>query len=332
MVYLIKKDRMANAQLIQMAKDLGKSQGFNDIGGAFEQSFTKWVDKVETQVQERETKRKEGDAKVAKFMANLPSDATLPKIPASAKNTVAAYLKDTRMKYADHAKALRDLDAKDETYQEHVSEMNKITADWDNLNQQFTKLVDKRAEYLTLKDTGAVSKGNSPEEVALWSSIVTDQGMDISIQDGFLNIGTGDKVVALDDLPGITQVDNDTIKELQSISDELMKNNLEVTDSNREKIKYDIRQEVISNGMDSVRSIATDSAYGVEGGLKLSHDLLYNPEREEELIETVVEQWLAITEQATKDYKTQQENLWKKKHPVKPTPKKYSLDKFLLDN
>jgi len=164
----------------------------------------------------------------------------------------------------------------------------------------------------------------------MWSNIVADKNMKVSIGDGgYLSISTNNKNIALDELPKVIKKDDEALDAVHSISEDLIKHNLLVTEGNRDGIRDDIRDEITTNGINSVRSLATDNA---KGGLKLDHDLLYNPKREEELIDTVVEQWLNITTRAAAEGRKQKEDIYKAHHPVKPAKVDNFLDPIINEN
>ena len=82
---------MANAQLIKMAQDLGASKGFQDVGGAFTESFSKWVDEAGKNAQVAAAKHQESDARVVKFMESMPN-GNLAKITVKSREGVSAFL------------------------------------------------------------------------------------------------------------------------------------------------------------------------------------------------------------------------------------------------
>ncbi len=162
---------MADAQLIQMAKDIAKSKGFRDIGKDFEASFGKWMGTAEAALKERRDKRDEGIAKITKYMEKIPSHGNLPKVPAYAQEKVGAWLKGQRQKYATAARALKDLDPQSDEYLDHTNNMNRITQSVSRLNDQFSTLLEDKVAFMEGVDGDMISKATLAKDIETLSDV-----------------------------------------------------------------------------------------------------------------------------------------------------------------
>ena len=164
---------MANAQLIKMAQDLGASKGFQDVGGAFTESFSKWVDEAGKNAQVAAAKHQESDARVVKFMESMPN-GNLAKIPVKSREGVSAFLTEQRKIYATAAEATRNLEPGSAEYQDQVKVMNDVQQSFIQLDSEFTNLLEAKAEYIDAGENGDVSLANDPNQRSILDSVYTD--------------------------------------------------------------------------------------------------------------------------------------------------------------
>lgn len=311
---------MANAQLIQMAKEIGKSKGFVDVGAEFEASFGKWVGKAEEALKGRRKKRDEGIARVNDYMSKMPSHQSLPKIPPYAQEKVGAWLKDQRKAYGDNARAIRDLDPTTPEYQDRVNAMNKITQSMSNLNDQFSTLLEDKVSFMENVDNDNVSKGTTPEEIETLSKVYTDASeLGISAE-GHLNFGGKN----FDELPKWIAKNNQIPMALTQLNAKYYKNAQLISGPLEKSLKVEVESIIKSAGRQGIMSLAAD------GDLGLEEDLITNPERYEELVSKMVETWVGAITESSKIGKEQSDADWKMKHPKQPTTANYALDKYFF--
>ncbi len=314
---------MANAQLIQMAREIGKSKGFVDTGKEFEKSFGKWVGMAEETLKVRRDKRAEGTARVVDFMSKMPSHQSLPKIPAYAQEKVGAWLKEQRKVYGDNARAIRDLDPTSEEYQSHVNTMNKITQSMSNLNDQFDTLLEDKVSYMENVDKGQISNGTSAEAHNELSKVYTD-ATELGIsEDGRLDFGGK----SFDDLPKWFPKNDAIPMALTTLNAKYYKNAQEITGALGTNLKMQVEQIIKGAGRNGVMSLAADYENGV---LQIEEDLISNPARHEELIDKMVNTWVSAITESAKIGKEQSDADWKMKHPKNTTPAQYGLDRFFF--
>lgn len=324
---------MANQQLIQMAKDVGASQGFNDVGGAFEQSFSKWYGQAQAVVDERKKTKEAADARVADYMERIPG-GNLAKIPEYAKETVSNFLREGRNQYAEHANALRDLDPKDKEYQDHVNSMNKITQSFVTLDNQFTRLLEDKMDFMESVEFNTVSYGNKPEDIDFLSNAYTDAADMIFTPEGNILFEREGKQLALDELPKWVEVNSTVPAALAQLNAQYYKNGEEITGPLEQNLRVQIDTLVRSQGRHGVISLAADSPFSEDGrGLGVPDEILHDPEKLEDLTKMVVDNWVNAIKDSAKIGREQADAKWKRtRTPKTPPAPKYSLDKFLLDD
>ena len=330
---------MANQQLIQMAREVGASQGFNNAGEAFEASLSKWVDQAQSHIDERKKTKEAADARVADYMDKLPN-GNLAKIPEYAKETVASFLRDGRNSYAEHAHALRDLDPQDKEYQEHVSEMNRISQSFVTLDAQFSRLMENKMDYM--EDLGHTSYGNKPENIDFLSDAYTDTTDMIFTPEGNILFSKDGKELSLDELPKVVKTDYDASIKMLTLNRSYQEAGIEITGALEKNLRGEITAFVKSGGRDRIISLAADDIFEEGGkGLGVPDDLLHNPERFAELTEFVITNWIDIIKNSAAEGKRIQEEATTAKtnetiraRNATKTPKvpAYSLDKFAIED
>jgi hypothetical protein len=312
---------MANAQLIQMAKDIGKSKGFVDVGAEFEKSFSKWVGVAEAATKERRDKRDAGIARTTAWMDKMPSHASIPKVPAYAQEAVGSWLKDQRKAYGDAARAVKDLDPLSEEYQAQVGSMNKITQSMANLNDQFTSLLDDKVKFMDSVNEDSLSHANSPEDVDLLSTVYTDAAtMGIS-EDGRLDFNGK----SFDELPKMHAKNSEIPIALTQLNAKYYKTNRLIEGPMAKSLQLEVEQIIKSSGRPGIMSLAADSDLGIDP------ELIKDPARYEELVDKMVDTWVSAITESAKIGKEQSDADWKLRHPIKKNTPAYVLDKYFLD-
>lgn len=312
---------MANAQLIQMAKEIGKSKGFADAGAEFEKSLSKWMGVAEAATKERRDKRDAGIARTTAWMEKMPSHASIPKVPAYAQEAVGGWLKDQRKAYGDAARAIKDLDPLSEEYQAHVGTMNKITQSMTNLNDQFTTLLDDKVNFMESVNEDSISNATSPDDVDLLSTVYTDAAtMGIS-EDGRLNFNGK----SFDELPKYHTKNSQIPLALTQLNAKYYKTGRLIEGPMAKSLQLEVEQIIKSAGRPGIMSLAADSDLGIDP------ELIKDPARYEELVKKMTTTWVEAITDSAKIGKDQSDADWKMKHPVTKKTPAYSLDKFFLD-
>ena len=329
---------MANAQLIKMAQDLGASKGFQDVGGAFTESFSRWVDEAGKDAQVAAAKHQESDARVVKFMESIPN-GNISKIPTNAREGVSAFLTEQRKTYAAAAEATRNLEPGSVEYQEQVKVMNDVQQSFIQLDSEFTNLLEAKAEYLEAGENGEISLANDPDQRSVLDSVYTEMaGLSFSTEGNILFDNNGSPA-AVSELPSWfgTEQGQDLHDSLLSTLDPYAQKGYEITGGLEDEVRNRVYSTLKKAGRKAVQSLAVDVAYGNAGekGVALDDDLIRNPERYEELLDSVVSFWTESVKNSAKSVKEAEMGLLKEKKAINKTEKtpKYALDAdFLIDN
>ena len=224
----------------------------------------------------------------------MPAGIELSKIPPAQQENVANWSKQMKFKYAEAARILPTLEAGSEEYVEAMSTMTNIKNSFVNLNNNLETFKANKTEYLKSSSSGALSKGNDSKQGNLLASIYTDESDMIFDENGNMAFQNGDAVVNINDVPDYFNKDFKSADTLININSDIYNagQKLDPTMSNmyRQKILNMIRQ----GGRETTLSLATDDLIQ-EGGLGIvDQDLLYNPERQEELEQVVVDNYMSI--------------------------------------
>jgi len=283
---------MGNQALIKGAALVAPK--FNDIGAVVSKATSSIGEYYANLRAEKKREERAQKAKVETYLNNMPAGIELSKIPPAQQENVANWSKQMKFKYAEAARILPTLEAGSEEYVEAMSTMTNIKNSFVNLNNNLETFKANKTEYLKSSSSGALSKGNDSKQGNLLASIYTDESNMIFDENGNMAFQNGDAVVNINDVPDYFNKDFKSADTLININSDIYNagQKLDPTMSNmyRQKILNMIRQ----GGRETTLSLATDDLIQ-EGGLGIvDQDLLYNPERQEELEQVVVDNYMNI--------------------------------------
>ena len=243
-------------------------------------------------------RKQASDATMGQFIESMPTNVDLDKVPVSMRDTTNKYLVGLKDEFFENAKIASREGASSPLYAEAVSNMNRITMAFKNLNQDFEKLKEMKYNYINDYDKGFVSEGSRPEAVEFMTNLTTDQvPLGIS-ESGRLTFGEG---ATLDDAPKYATKDFETAKSLIDLNSTLYNAGQPMDKGKEGVVRMQIRNALSKGGRDAVLSMATDD-YIMPGGLGIQdQDLLYNPERTKELSQFVEDQYVAMLSQTAND-------------------------------
>ena len=285
---------MANAQLIQMAKDLAKSEGYVDVADAVDKGFEAWNTALETKIAERKLGKEKADARMIEYMDKMPNIG-IEKIPKYMQPKVVEWAKSQRAAYAEHARAIGDLDPDMPEYAEHVNAMNDIKSSYVNLDDQLVKLMEMKEDEMELVDGADVSNANNPSDRDFYTQALTDSAS-VSL-DGtgtllFDRDGTG---VGVNELPRTVPFASGLMTEYTALNKAIVGSKQplgDITTPEGKAQKENMRMEVVAmlkkHGRKGVQSAAADHiSKSGDDPFAIDSDLLFNPERKDELFELV---------------------------------------------
>ena len=267
---------------------------FNDIGAVAKQAVSGISEYYLARAAEKRQEERAQKAKVETYLNAMPAGIELSKIPPAQQENVANWSKQMKFEYAEAARVLPTLEAGSEAYVETMSKMTNIKNAFVNLNNNLETFKANKTEYLKSSSSGALSKGNNSKQGNILASIYTDESDMIFDANGNMAFQSGDQVLNINDVPDYFNKDFKSADTLININSDIYNagQKLDPTMSNmyRQKILNMIRQ----GGRETTLSLATDDLIQ-EGGLGIvDEDLLYNPERQEELEQVVVDNYMNI--------------------------------------
>jgi hypothetical protein len=297
---------------------------FNDIGAVAKQAVSGISEYYLARAAEKRQEERLQKAKVETYLNNMPAGIELSKIPPAQQENVANWSKQMKFEYAEAAKVLPTLEAGSEAYVETMSKMTNIKNAFVNLNNNLETFKANKTEYLKSSSSGALSKGNNSKQGNILANIYTDESDMIFDANGNMAFQSGDQVLNINDIPDYFNKDFKSADTLININSDIYNagQKLDPTMSNmyRQKILNMIRQ----GGRETTLSLATDDLIQ-EGGLGIvDEDLLYNPERQEELEKVVVDNYMNIlNSSANSGYNKKQAAIKKSQKSTSSTAYKY---------
>ena len=270
-------------------------QGYISNSGA--QAVLAGAQMMDTRQQDA-ARKQASDATMGQFIESMPTNVDLDKIPTNMRDQTNKYLIGLKDEFFENAKIASREGASSPLYAEAVSNMNRITMAFKNLDQDFEKLKEMKYSYINDYDKGFVSEGSRPEAVEFMTNLTTDQvPLGIS-ESGRLTFGEG---ATLDDAPKYATKDFETAKSLINLNSTLYSAGQPMDKGKEGVVRMQIRNALSKGGRDAVLSMATDD-YIMPGGLGIQdQDLLYNPERTKELSQFVENQYVAMLSQTAND-------------------------------
>jgi len=297
---------------------------FNDIGAVAKQAVSGISEYYLARAAEKRQEERLQKAKVETYLNAMPAGIELSKIPPAQQENVANWSKQMKFQYAEAARVLPTLEAGSEAYVETMSKMTNIKNAFVNLNNNLETFKANKTEYLKSSSSGALSKGNNSKQGNILANIYTDESDMIFDANGNMAFQSGDQVLNINDIPDYFNKDFKSADTLININSDIYNagQKLDPTMSNmyRQKILNMIRQ----GGRETTLSLATDDLIQ-EGGLGIvDEDLLYNPERQEELEQVVVDNYMNIlNSSANSGYAKKQAAIKKSQASSSPTAYKY---------
>ena len=267
---------------------------FNDIGAAGKEGVSGVSEFILARAAEKRQEERAQKAKVETYLNNMPSGIELSKIPPAQQEGVANWSKQMKFEYAEAARILPSLDPGSDEYVEAMNKMTSVKQAFSNLNNNLETFKANKTEYLKSSSSGALSKGNNSKQGNMLANIYTDEADMIFDANGNMAFQSGEQVLNLNDVPDYFNKDFKSADTLININSDIYNSGqkLDPTMSNmyRQKILNMIRQ----GGRETTLSLATDDLIQ-EGGLGIvDEDLLYNPERQDELEKVVVDSYMNV--------------------------------------
>ena len=159
---------MANKNLLDIHKELVKSQSFLDSGFGpqlFMQAATSIITPALQASQD----------KLSKFLEELPADFNMAKVPPELRDKLKEWTVSEKKEYSKLAKEASTLDPQSPRYQEIIDEMNEIRYGFENVFEDINHLKVYRDQGVS--NSGNRSKFNTESDMILQNSIVNGEGL-----------------------------------------------------------------------------------------------------------------------------------------------------------
>ncbi len=298
---------MANNQLIQMAKDLGASKGFTDIGGAFTESFGKWVDEAQKGAIIAAKKHEESNTRVVNYMESMPN-GDLAKVPVNQREAFSAWLTEGRKRYADAAKQTGRLKPGTPEYQEQVKIMNDVQQSFLQADSEMTDLLERKTEYMDAAYNNEVSRANDPDERSVLDGIMLDTAPLKWNEHGNIEWSEGKGIGDIPKWFGTEEGEELHDGLLQSLSG-YTSAGYEITGGLEAEVENKVYSALKKAGRNAVTSLALDVAIGSGGerGFNINEELIRDPERYDELLDAVTNFMTTATKNSAKAVKEAQQ-------------------------
>ena len=260
----------------------------DQVFGAMEQTA---LAQQQARAQADKEARKAANARMEKAINNMASLEDIDKIPAAYRNQASQWLVGQRNTYYQASQMLGQYEANTPEYMQAVSIMNSVNDSIKTLDSQFKRLLNDKKEAMGDFDQRLISNGNLAGDVEWLSGLYTDKHeMQIS-PNGMMYFKRDDGFVSLDDAPNYFLRDSAAAKSRIDLNKSTYNSGAAMTDAGKEIIGQQVRQIVKKGGRETALSLATDD-FIIEGGLGIQDtDLLYNVEREDELIDFVIKSY-----------------------------------------
>lgn len=233
----------------------------------------------------------QADERMASFMQNMPANVDIAKVPEKLQPIITPFLTDTKEEYFRFAQVAANAGPRSPQYAEAIQGMNTIMQQYQNLNNDLTKLYNKKTETIEDFELGKISNGTTAEAKDFMTRLTTDEvDLDIDRGSGRLLLGEG---MTMDNLPKMHYKDYESASKILNLHSTLYEAGAPL-DAGRENIvRMQLRAMIDQGGPQAAISLATDD-YIVPGGLGIDPSQ-YTPQ---ELKDVVIDQYVNVMKQS----------------------------------
>tara|TARA_R100001510_G_scaffold21494_1_gene18828 strand:+ start:16963 stop:18411 length:1449 start_codon:yes stop_codon:yes gene_type:complete len=240
---------------------------------------------------QRQAMSLQADQRMAAFMDNMPANVDIAKVPEQLQPIITPFLTDTKDEYFRLAQLAANAGPRSPQYAEAIQGMNSIMQQYQNLNNDLTKLYDKKIQTLEDFEIGSISNGTSAEAKDFMTRLTTDEiDLDIDRSNGRLLLGEG---MTMDNLPKMHYKDYGVASQVLGLHSTLYDSGAPLDKGREQIVRMQLRTMLDQGGPQAAISLATDD-YIVPGGLGIDPSQ-YNPQ---ELKEVVIDQYVNVMRQS----------------------------------
>jgi hypothetical protein len=241
--------------------------------------------------QQKQVMSQQADARMASFMENMPANVDIAKVPPQLQSVITPFLTDTKEEYFRFAQTAANAGPRSPQYTEAIQGMNTIMQQYQNLNNDLTKLYDKKIQTIEDFELGKISNGTTAEAKDFMTRLTTDE-IDLNINRGNGRLLLGENMT-IDNLPKMHYKDYESASKILNLHSTLYEAGAPL-DAGRENIvRMQLRAMMDQGGPQATVSLATDD-YIVPGGLGIDPSQ-YTPQ---ELKDVVIDQYVNVMRQS----------------------------------
>lgn len=241
--------------------------------------------------QQKQVMSQQADARMASFMENMPANVDIAKVPPQLQSVIAPFLTDTKEEYFRFAQIAANAGPRSPQYAEAIQGMNAIMQQYQNLNNDLTKLYDKKIQTIEDFELGKISNGTTAEAKDFMTRLTTDEiDLDIDRGNGRLLLGGN---MTMDNLPRMHYKDYDAASKVLNLHSTLYEAGAPLDKGREQIVRMQLRAMMDQGGPQAAISLATDD-YIVPGGLGIDPSQ-YTPQ---ELKDVVIDQYVNVMRQS----------------------------------
>lgn len=319
----------ADQSLINMAKQVAESKGYNDIGDIIDKRIGEFQKTVEDTIQFRIDENNKQNEEVKKHYENMAVPA-MEKVPSYLKEQAVTKTKEWRNQYGELAREVSKLEPSDPAYGEKVAEMNAINSKFTSFNESLLNLVKFNATELENSVQGTVSNANNVDERRFRTNIATGAAEALITDEGNLQFKspTGE-YKDVTQLGSLIKVNSAFQEDMTSFLAQAAANKQAIGEGNEDLLKIRIGL-MLGNNPDDIKSAATDSLFTEGDPIGITDELLNDPARIDELKEAVIDFYATTANNMQKmAYDTTKQTIEdKKKIDARYKPKDKTNDSF----
>lgn len=252
------------------------------------------LEKVLLRKRQADMEKARANAKISSYLSQMPDGVDTSKVPPSDKPQLASWLKNKHIEFGNYAKdaAYGESQGDFDLVIQSKAKMAEIESAFQNLNGQLDNFKNYKDNFLKDAEDGLISNAVNPSKRSLLASVYTDEMQMSFNNDGSVMFTNDEGYLSFNDIPDYIVKNNTGATKVLDMNEKIYNSGQKMSDDNIRLTKMKLQN--ITKSRDEVLSLATDDFIN-EGGLGiLDEDLLYNPERTDELRNKVIDSYMTM--------------------------------------
>jgi len=250
------------------------------------------LDKVLLRKRQADMEKARANAKISSYLNQMPDGVDTSKVPPSDKPQLTSWLKNKHIEFGNYAKdaAYGESQGDFDLVIQSKAKMAEIESAFQNLNGQLDNFKNYKDNFLKDAEDGLISNAVNPSKRSLLASVYTDEMQMSFNNDGSVMFTNDEGYLSFNDIPDYIVKNNTGATKFLDMNEKIYNSGQKMSDDNVRLTRMKLQN--ITKSRDEVLSLATDDFIN-EGGLGiLDEDLLYNPERTDELRNKVIDSYM----------------------------------------